>query len=87
MYNVVDTLSLRGQRLLSALVRPEAGQTMIEYALLASLLSIAAISLIILMGPQIQDTWQHIIDGLNQLDPNVNVPGHPHPCPPRNPHC
>lgn len=44
----------------------EDGQDMVEYALLLGMISIAAIAIVILVGPQISDTFQYIVNGLGQ---------------------
>jgi Flp pilus assembly pilin Flp len=43
----------------------EEGQDMIEYALLAALVSIVAIGVILLMGPYLKNIFQDIVNGLN----------------------
>jgi Flp pilus assembly pilin Flp len=43
----------------------ENGQDMIEYALLAALISIVAIGVIILIGPYLQNAFQAVINALN----------------------
>ncbi|HZU14470.1 MAG TPA: Flp family type IVb pilin [Chloroflexota bacterium] len=45
--------------------KQEEGQDMIEYALLAALISIVAIAIIILIGPYLQDVFQDVVNGLN----------------------
>ena len=47
----------------SALDREE-GQDMIEYALLAALISIVAIVMILAIGPYIEDTFQDVANAL-----------------------
>ena len=42
----------------------EDGQDMIEYALLAALISIVAIAVIILVGPYLQDLFQDVVNAL-----------------------
>jgi Flp pilus assembly pilin Flp len=42
----------------------ENGQDMIEYALLAALISIVAIAIIILVGPTLKDLFQDIVNQL-----------------------
>jgi pilus assembly protein Flp/PilA len=42
----------------------EEGQDMIEYALLAALISIVAIAIIILVGPYLKDLFQDVVNGL-----------------------
>jgi pilus assembly protein Flp/PilA len=45
-------------------VEREEGQDMIEYALLAALISIVAIAIIILIGPYLQDLFQDVVNAL-----------------------
>ncbi|HZU13403.1 MAG TPA: Flp family type IVb pilin [Chloroflexota bacterium] len=49
----------------------EEGQDMIEYALLAALISIVAIAIIILIGPYLQDIFQDVVNGLASAAPAV----------------
>ena len=49
---------------LTALTQPEEGQDMIEYALLAALISIVAIAIIVLVGPYLKDLFQDVVNGL-----------------------
>ena len=54
-------------RLWDALTRfsdREEGQDMIEYALLAALIAIAAIAVIVLVGPELRKLFQDVINGL-----------------------
>ena len=44
------------------LERDEEGQDMIEYALLAALISIAAIAIIILVGPYLKNLFQDVVN-------------------------
>jgi Flp pilus assembly pilin Flp len=44
----------------------EEGQDMVEYALLAALISIVAIGIIVLLGPYIKDLFSDVINALNQ---------------------
>jgi len=43
-------------------VREEAGQTMAEYALILALVSIAAIAVLVFLGPAIAATFQTVVD-------------------------
>jgi pilus assembly protein Flp/PilA len=43
---------------------PEEGQGMIEYGLLVALISIAAVAVIVLIGPQLSSTFQTIVNAL-----------------------
>ncbi len=52
------------QALLNRLNEREEGQDMVEYALLAALISIVAIAIIILIGPYLQDLFQDVVNGL-----------------------
>lgn len=49
---------------LHTLTRDEEGQDMIEYALLAALISIVAIVMILAIGPYIQNTFQDVANAL-----------------------
>jgi Flp pilus assembly pilin Flp len=51
---------------LAAPLNREEGQDMIEYALLAALISIVAVAVIILIGPFIGDVFQDVVNGLQQ---------------------
>jgi pilus assembly protein Flp/PilA len=44
--------------------REEDGQDMIEYALLAALISVVAIAVIILIGPYLKDLFEDIVNAL-----------------------
>jgi Flp pilus assembly pilin Flp len=54
----------RLRALLAALLGREEGQDMIEYALLAALISIVAIVMILAVGPYIQNTFQDVANAL-----------------------
>ena len=43
----------------------EEGQDMVEYALLAALISIVAITIIILIGPYLDNLFKDVINALN----------------------
>ena len=64
---VTEFLMVQQGRLTAALERwltPEEGQDMIEYALLAALISIVAIAIIVLVGPYLKDLFQDIVNSL-----------------------
>ena len=44
--------------------KDEEGATMVEYALLVSLISIAAITVLVLIGPQLKAIFQQVVDNL-----------------------
>lgn len=48
----------------SAVARDEEGQGMIEYGLLVALISIAAIATIALIGPQLKNMFQDVVNQL-----------------------
>jgi pilus assembly protein Flp/PilA len=50
--------------ILATLLNREEGQDMIEYALLAALISIVAIVMILAIGPYIQNTFQDVANAL-----------------------
>ena len=52
-------------KLVLGLFRREEGQDMIEYALLAALISIVAIALILLVGPYLDNLFRDVINALN----------------------
>lgn len=52
------------QTLLASLTNREEGQDMIEYALLAALISIVAIVIILLVGPYLDNLFQDIVNAL-----------------------
>jgi pilus assembly protein Flp/PilA len=49
---------------LTARLEREEGQDMIEYALLAALISIVAIAVILLVGPYIKNLFQDVVNAL-----------------------
>ena len=49
----------------SALLHREDGQDMVEYALLAALISIVAIAIIILLGPYLKNLFGDVINAVN----------------------
>jgi pilus assembly protein Flp/PilA len=49
---------------LKNLIAREDGQDLVEYALLAALLSIVSIATLQILGPKIKQTWQTISDAL-----------------------
>jgi Flp pilus assembly pilin Flp len=49
---------------LVARLEREEGQDMIEYALLAALISIVAIAIILLVGPYLVDLFQDVVNAL-----------------------
>jgi pilus assembly protein Flp/PilA len=61
-YLMTQQLKLRDQ--MEAVLTREEGQDMIEYALLAALISIVAIAIIILVGPYLKDLFQDVVNGL-----------------------
>ncbi len=52
------------QELIERLTTREEGQDMIEYALLAALISIVAIAVILLIGPKLTGIFQNVVNGL-----------------------
>jgi pilus assembly protein Flp/PilA len=58
------TQQLRMQALIARLSEREEGQDMIEYALLAALISIVAIAIIVLIGPYLKDLFQDVVNAL-----------------------
>ena len=56
---------IRLNALIERLNEREEGQDMVEYALLAALISIVAIAIIVLIGPYLKDLFQDVVNGLN----------------------
>ena len=54
----------RLQGMIESLRNREEGQDMVEYALLAALISIVAIAIIVLVGPYLKDLFQDVVNGL-----------------------
>jgi pilus assembly protein Flp/PilA len=65
MYSVLVDQQLRLREFLHRLVSHEEGQDMVEYALLAALISIVAIAIIVLIGPILKTLFQDIINALS----------------------
>lgn len=64
MTQFVVNQQVRLQELVERLFNREEGQDMIEYALLAALISIVAIAIIILVGPYLKNLFQDVVNGL-----------------------
>ncbi len=66
MTELVVQTQLKLQKLIARLTdRDEEGQDMIEYALLAALISIVAIVMILLVGPTLKTIFQDVVNALN----------------------
>ena len=65
MTEFLVTQQLKIQSRISSLLVHEEGQDMIEYALLAALISIVAIAIIVLVGPYLKDMFQDVVNALN----------------------
>ena len=60
---VIDQ-QLKIQDLIHRITTREEGQDMVEYALLAALISIVAIAIILLIGPYLKNLFQDVVNGL-----------------------
>ena len=65
MFEYAITQQIKIQRRVQGLFKRERGQDMIEYALLAALISIVAIGIIILVGPYLKNLFQDVVNGLD----------------------
>ena len=65
MQQVITQQSFGLLKLIRGLFRREEGQDMIEYALLAALISIVAIAIILLVGPYLDNLFGDVINALN----------------------
>lgn len=50
------------------LSREETGATAVEYGLLVGLIAVAIIATLLLLGPQLQDLFQKVLDGLTSAN-------------------
>ena len=64
MTTFLVTQQLKLQALIARMTEREEGQDMIEYALLAALISIVAIAIIVLIGPYLKDLFQDVVNAL-----------------------
>jgi pilus assembly protein Flp/PilA len=64
MSEFVTAQHMKLRELVERLTNREEGQDMIEYALLAALISIVAIAIIILVGPYLKDLFQDVVNAL-----------------------
>ena len=62
--HLIVSQQLRVLEEIERLMNREEGQDMIEYALLAALIAIAAIAVIVLVGPELRKLFQDVINGL-----------------------
>ena len=62
-FAIAQQLKLR--EMLQSMMSREEGQDMVEYALLAALISIVAIAIIVLIGPYLKDLFQDVVNGLD----------------------
>ena len=62
MFAIARQLTLR--EMLASLSEREEGQDMIEYALLAALISVVAVALIILVGPYLDNMFSDVANAL-----------------------
>jgi pilus assembly protein Flp/PilA len=65
MTNLYTNAQLTIATLVERLTNREEGQDMIEYALLAALISIVAIAVILLIGPKLTGIFQTVVNGLS----------------------
>ena len=64
MHEVLIRQQMKIRELIERLTDREEGQDMVEYALLAALISIVAIALIVLVGPYLKDLFQDVVNAL-----------------------
>ncbi|MGI8825156.1 MAG: Flp family type IVb pilin [Chloroflexota bacterium] len=64
MIQYATELQLKLRDLIDRLTEREEGQDMVEYALLAALISIVAIAIIVLIGPYLKDLFQDVVNAL-----------------------
>ncbi|MFF0343855.1 Flp family type IVb pilin [Kribbella sp. NPDC004875] len=59
-----DNLLTHVQNAIELTRRDERGATMIEYGLLVALISVAAIPVLVLLGPRVHDMFQAVLNAL-----------------------
>jgi pilus assembly protein Flp/PilA len=64
MTELVTSGQLKLREMVERLTNREEGQDMVEYALLAALISIVAIAIIVLIGPYLKDLFQDVVNAL-----------------------
>ena len=65
MVEFMVTQELKVREMISNLFEREEGQDMVEYALLAALISIVAIAIIVLIGPYLKNLFNDVANALN----------------------
>ena len=58
---------------LLAWFKDEEGQGMVEYALIVGLISIVAITVLILVGNAVKEKFEDVSDALDGVDPNTTL--------------
>ena len=66
MLELMVAQQVKVRSMIENLFNREEGQDMIEYALLAALIAIAAIAVIILVGPELKNLFQDVVNGLKK---------------------
>ncbi len=64
MNTFIVSQQLKLREMIESLYTREEGQDMVEYALLAALISIVAIAIILLVGPYLKNLFQDVVNGL-----------------------
>lgn len=52
-------------------VNPETGQSLLEYALILILVSIAVLVVLVLLGPQVTNMFENILEGVQKASSNI----------------
>jgi pilus assembly protein Flp/PilA len=64
MADFLAVQQLKFRMMVAGLFAREEGQDMVEYALLAALISIVAIAIILLIGPYLDNLFKDVVNGL-----------------------
>lgn len=62
MKKIVSTYLKIGKPMLSRIRKQETGATLVEYAILVAIISVAAIAIIVVLGGQVQEGFQSVLD-------------------------
>ncbi len=52
------------KKLFERFIQEDSGATMVEYAILVALISISAIAVLIVLGPEISGAFQDVVDAI-----------------------
>jgi pilus assembly protein Flp/PilA len=57
-------MEIQMKKLFERFIQEDSGATMVEYAILVALISISAIAVLIVLGPEISGAFQDVVDAI-----------------------